>query len=70
MPGFDRQGPNGEGPMTGRKMGRCNPDNIDKPVSETEVQDNSFRFGRGRGRRFGKGLGLGRGMANRFRGNW
>jgi len=27
MPGFDRRGPNGEGSMTGRKMGRCNPEN-------------------------------------------
>jgi len=27
MPRFNRQGPQGEGPKTGRGMGRCNPDN-------------------------------------------
>ena len=30
MPGLNRRGPNGEGPMTGRRMGRCNPDNKGK----------------------------------------
>ncbi len=23
MPGFNRKGPDGQGPMTGRRMGRC-----------------------------------------------
>ncbi len=27
MPGLDRRGPQGEGPMTGRGMGQCNSDN-------------------------------------------
>lgn len=27
MPGMNRKGPLGDGPMTGRKMGRCNPGN-------------------------------------------
>jgi hypothetical protein len=26
MPNFDKTGPAGEGKMTGRKMGACNPD--------------------------------------------
>jgi hypothetical protein len=25
MPGFNQTGPVGQGPMTGRRMGRCNP---------------------------------------------
>jgi len=27
MPGFNQQGPMGQGPMSGRKMGECNPSN-------------------------------------------
>lgn len=72
MPGFNGRGPYNEGSMTGRKMGRCNPENRNKPVgSGNETQENSYSFGRksgmGRGRCFGKGLGMGKGMANRFR---
>jgi hypothetical protein len=73
MPGLNRRGPNGAGPMTGRKMGRCNPDNKGKTDDEiiqsssTSSQSNQ-RMGRGRGRGMGKGLGLGRGMGMR-RGN-
>lgn len=79
MPGLNRRGPNGEGPMTGRKMGRCNPDNKGKTDDEilqnrnetNQGQGNFFGrgLGRGKGRGFGKGLGLGRGQAMRFRGN-
>lgn len=72
MPGLNRRGPNGDGPMTGRRMGRCNPDN--KGRTDEEIMQNrnpgnfettrGFGWGVGRGR--GRGLGLGRG---RFRGN-
>ena len=81
MPGLNQTGPMGQGPRTGRGMGRCNPDN--KGKTDDEILQNSeqsyqvqgrglgrgFGLGRGRGRGFGKGLGFGRGMAMRFRGN-
>jgi len=41
MPGFDKTGPNGEGPMTGRGMGPCG-----KGMRKG--------FGRGMGCRFGR----------------
>jgi hypothetical protein len=50
MPGFDRSGPLGRGPMTGRKSGLCTGNTI----------DNEFRGGaggRGRGRMRGRGYG-------------
>ena len=51
MPGFDRTGPMGEGPMTGGARGRCNPRGF----------FNTFRgFGLGRGARRGYGRGQGR----------
>ena len=34
MPGFNRSGPHGEGPMTGRRMGRCNPNHERKTKDE------------------------------------
>ncbi len=74
MPGLNRRGPQGEGPMTGRRMGRCNPDN--KGKTDDEILQNKdplpeqglgmgcgFGFARGQG---GHGRGLGR--QNRYRG--
>jgi hypothetical protein len=58
MPGLNSRGPLGEGPMTGRSMGRCTPEN--KGKSEEEIlqnRDSSRKPGQG----FGRGLGLGRG---------
>lgn len=52
MPGFDRTGPLGEGPMTGRGLGYCG-GRVGWP-----------RFGGGRG--FGGGWGRGFGWRNRF----
>jgi hypothetical protein len=50
MPGFDKTGPTGEGPMTGRRMGAC------------ADQDGNIRPGRGFGFRFrGRNRGFGRG---------
>lgn len=55
MPGGDRTGPEGLGPMTGRSVGYCSGSNSP-----------GFAFGRGRG--FGRGFG--RGYWGRGRGFW
>ncbi len=52
MPGFDRKGPEGEGPMTGRKMGRCTGHEPD----DSRTEGRGLRNKRG-GRPRGKGLG-------------
>ena len=74
MPGLNRKGPQGEGSMTGRKMGRCNPDN--KGKTDDEILQNKVSsvepgqgFGRGQGLGRGQGgPGRGLGRQNRFRG--
>ncbi len=76
MSGLNRKGPSNEGPMTGRKMGRCNPENKGK-TSDEIMQDRigslqpgqGKGLGLGRGRGSGKGQGRGRGLGMRFRGN-
>lgn len=83
MPGFNQTGPFGQGPMTGRKMGRCtnfgsklrNNDKADEGFSNemdkniSTAQGNGFRHGFGNGRgRGGRGKGFGMGRQNRFRG--
>ncbi len=63
MPGFNRTGPKGEGPRTGRGLGKCNPETKDDQFTD----DN--RPAR-RGQRFmagGRGSGKGRGNDNRHR---
>ena len=60
MPRFDRTGPNGEGPRTGRGLGRCASNN----VAQTNVNERVY-YGRGLGR--GAGRGIGRGQAGGFR---
>lgn len=52
MPGQDGTGPQGQGPMTGRKMGLCNSSNRSR-----RYNNRVFRRGRGRGL----------GLQNRFR---
>lgn len=75
MPGFDRRGPNGEGPRTGRNMGKCRPLNSDEnsgvdaslrtvaepesSVSSHDVSEETMGLGRG---------GLPRGCGNGFGG--
>ncbi len=69
MPGFNGQGPRGEGSMTGRKMGRCNtatrqntdekPNNKDAASLPQNGVANSNQ---------GRGLGLGMGDRGRGRG--
>jgi hypothetical protein len=76
MPGLNRKGPNGDGAMTGRRMGRCNPENKGKTDAEIlqnrnnsdQSQEKQFGQRRGRGNGGGKGLGLGRGMCLHNRG--
>lgn len=72
MPGFNQKGPMGQGPMTGRKMGRCTnfgvnlkDQNIpENETTETTNPDNITGRGLGLGRGRG-GAGLGRGGAGR-----
>ncbi|MEN8117982.1 MAG: DUF5320 domain-containing protein [Bacteroidota bacterium] len=67
MPAFDKSGPNGQGPMTGRRMGACSGSNY--PGNEAP-----FHRGRGLGRgnrggyahTRGEGFGYHRGFRNRY----
>jgi hypothetical protein len=80
MPGLNRKGPEGTGAMTGRRMGRCNPDNkgkTDEEIIQNKVSSVEPGEGLGRGQGLGRGLGIGRGQGglglglgrqNRFRG--
>ncbi len=58
MPGFDRTGPRGEGAMTGRGQGRCNPDGASFGAG------NPVGRGSGRGRGCGRGSGKGSGRVS------
>jgi hypothetical protein len=65
MPGFDRTGPMGAGPMTGGARGRCNPSNVGYDLRFTAGGNmgrglrRGFRGGNapGRNRGFGRGYG-------------
>jgi len=65
MPGFDRTGPQGMGPMTGGARGRCNP-------SFTGDASGGYGYGRGMayGRNFRGGFMAGRGMRRGFGAGW
>jgi hypothetical protein len=72
MPGLDKTGPMGQGPVTGRRLGRCTNygakfknDVNEKGESQGNIPDDDFPGGSGFGR--GRG-GRGRGWQNRFRG--
>lgn len=73
MPRFDQTGPAGQGPMTGRKMGRCTNNGQGKrndPQGDNPIENSTETFGRGFGFRrgfMGRGRG-GMGLQNRFRG--
>jgi hypothetical protein len=77
MPGLNRRGPVGNGPMTGRKMGRCNPGNKGKNeeeiLHERDEQIPAHRFnlrqrlGFGRAKGSGRGFSHGNGPFMRFR---
>lgn len=83
MPGIDQTGPMGQGPMTGRRMGRCTNYSANQGKraattaserNENQVNDlpeNAFGFGLRRGRGIGgRGRGRGLGMQNRFGGGF
>ena len=71
MPGFNKQGPMGQGPMTGRKQGRCTNFGAGRTSQTTNETENTETpanqniagqgFGQGFGRRCGKGMGRGMG---------
>ena len=68
MPGFDRTGPMGAGPMTGGARGRCNP----SAAVTIPAYGGGYGYGRGlalrRGFRggFGSGLSRGRGFGRGY----
>lgn len=64
MPGFDRSGPMGAGPMTGGRRGLCGrPANMaDVPAYGGLGYGRGVGFRRGGGRRFGPRRGYGRGF--------
>lgn len=83
MPGLNRQGPPfGDGNQSGRRMGKCNPENKDASANqigmgrrwrnqteapkENESQGQEFR-GRGLGHGRGLNRGMGRGFGQGFR---
>jgi hypothetical protein len=84
MPGFNQNGPMGQGPMTGRRMGRCtnfganqknttdHPEETpDTSMGEESIPENNLERGLGLGRGrggVGRGMGLGRGQGGSGRG--
>ena len=79
MPGLNRKGPVGEGPMTGRGMGQCNRRNAvksteeilsgEKDTGQDDLQHEGLGFGFGRRRGRGMRCRPLRGIGMRFRGN-
>ncbi len=67
MPKFDRTGPEGKGPRTGRNQGKCGSN--DSVENKEDNQSNVVRPGNsmGRGKGTGRGTGTGRGKGNRPR---
>jgi len=74
MPRQDKTGPIGKGPKTGRGLGICNEDELQKLVGQTDLgtkesqerateMATGIEFGarRGRGVKMGRGRGIGRG---------
>jgi len=61
MPGFDRTGPMGAGPMTGGARGRCNP----AAAGTVPGYAGGYSYGRGLGLRRGFRGGFGRGASMR-----
>jgi hypothetical protein len=72
MPGENKKGPMGEGPQTGRGLGKCNDNQTDsteaggqpKPRRDLD-RDRGPGQGRGLGRGPGGGMGRGRGLGRR-----
>jgi hypothetical protein len=67
MPGLNRRGPSGEGAMTGRKLGRCQPENkgaAEEAIMQSRETQNPMWMQRRQGRGCGKGFGKGHGHRN------
>ena len=62
MPGLDRSGPMGAGPMTGGRRGLCGAGSS----AHVPHAHGGFDYGFGSGRGFGPGRGRGRGMGRGF----
>ena len=60
MPGLNRKGPEGAGPMTGRQQGLCTGNVSELPPRGWRNAGRGFRrgFGRGGGRLGGRGMGF------------
>ncbi|MCK5686740.1 DUF5320 domain-containing protein [bacterium] len=61
MPGRNRTGPQGEGPMTGRGAGLCNGNS---GAGNGMGRGRGLGLGRGQGRGRGNGMGFGNGFGN------
>jgi hypothetical protein len=72
MPGFDKTGPEGQGPLTGRRKGKCNDADVENNLTTEEPKDKSgeivYGVGRG-GKPYGGGRGKCFGGGRRRRGN-
>jgi len=58
MPGFDRTGPEGQGSLTGRQMGKCS-------NSKNSTSGHEPQMGQGLGRGMGRGAGQAASRASR-----
>jgi len=65
MPGFDRTGPEGTGPMTGGARGLCNPAGANAGSAGAYGRGRGLGYGRGFRGGFGPGRGLRRGFGPR-----
>jgi hypothetical protein len=71
MPGGDRTGPLGEGPLTGRRAGYCAGNDAPGFTEPWTGRGQGGGFGAGRGGGFGSGGGFGRGRGGAWRhGGW
>lgn len=66
MPNLNGTGPQGEGPLTGRRRGRCkDTEKSETHMNPSEIKDVIYGLGRG-GRPRGGGLGKGQGRRKGF----
>jgi hypothetical protein len=66
MPNLNETGPQGEGPLTGRRRGRCrDTEKSETHTNPSEIKDVIYGLGRG-GRPRGGGLGKGQGRRKGF----
>jgi predicted Fe-Mo cluster-binding NifX family protein len=74
MPNLNHKGPQGDGPQTGNKQGKCNPENkglSDEAIKEkremTKGKGENHGIGSGLGQGKGKGRGRGQGLGRKNR---